>query len=178
MLTITGDIYSMYFRNIAILIVILLWVYGCGQDAPIIDEPTTPLEIGFQLAPNAPAQSDITRIDLTVSSPDIEEPRLFSITQINQAGRSATGQIEIPISESVTFSVKAFEGACPALGGLLENVNITPDRTARIIIRLSTLQIIVGVRSAQAQLSVGGSYEVDVFVEDAPRLTAITCQLE
>ncbi len=142
-----------------------------------MDKPTTPLEIGFQLAPNAPAQSDITRIELTVSSPDIEEPQLFPITNINQAGRTATGLIEIPVSESVTFAVKAFEGACPALSGLLENVNVAPDRTAPIIIRLSTIQIVVGVRSAQAQLSVGNRYEVDVFVEDAPGLTAFTCEL-
>ena len=167
----------MYFRNTLILTTILLWIYGCGQDTPFVGESTTPLEIGFQLAPDAPAQSNITRIDLTVSSPDLDEPRFFPITNINQSARTATGFIEIPVSESVTFSVKAFEGECPALSGLLENTEIAPDRAAPIIIRLSAIQIAVGVRSTQTQLSVGSRYGVEVYVEDAPRLTAFTCVL-
>lgn len=167
----------MCFRNIIILAIILLCVCGCGQDAPFMNEPTAQLEIGFQLAPEAPAQSDITRIEITISSPDIDVPQLFPIADINLAERTARGLIQVPVSENVDFSVRAFEGDCPALSGLRENVDIEPDRTAPVIIVLSPVQIIVGVRSVQDQLSVGSRYEVEVYVEDAPRVTAFTCEL-
>ena len=64
------------------------------------------------------------------------------------------------------------------MSGLLENVDISSDRTTPVIIKLSAIQIIVGVRSTQTQLSVGSRYEVEVYIEDAPRLTAFTCELE
>lgn len=168
----------MYLRKIVFLTISLLCVYGCGQDSVLVGNSTAPLEIGFQLAPGAPAQSNITRIELTVSTPDIDEPLFFPIVNINQADRTASGVIPVPISESVTFSVRAFEGDCPALSGLVENINIASGRTAPLIIRLSPTQIIIGLRSQQEQLSVGSRYEVEVHVEDAPRLTAFTCQLK
>lgn len=168
----------MYLRKIAFLTISLLCVYGCGQDSVLVGDSTAPLEIGFQLAPSAPAQSNITRVELTVSTPDIDEPLFFPIVNINQADRTASDLIRVPISESVTFSVRAFEGDCPALSGLVENVNITSDRTAPLIIRLSPMPIIISLRSQQEQLSVGSRYEVEVHIEDAPRLTAFTCELE
>ena len=164
-------------RNVIFLAILLLCFYGCGQDAPLTDKSTTQLAVGFSLAPGAPAQSDITRIDLTVSSPDLDGPQLFPITNIDQAGRTARGLIQLPVSEDVTFSARAFEGECPVLGGLLESIAINSDSTAPIVISLSALQIVIGVRSEQEQLSVGDSYVVEVYVEDAPRLTALTCEL-
>lgn len=168
----------MHLKKIAFLTISLLCVYGCGQDSLLVGNSTAPLEIGFQLAPGAPAQSNITRIDLTVSTPDIDEPLFFPIVNVNQADHTASGLIEVPISESMTFSVRAFQGDCPSLSGLVENVNIAQGRTAPLIIRLSPMQIIIGLRSQQEQLSVGSRYEVEVYVENAPRLTAFTCQLE
>ena len=40
------------------------------------------------------------------------------------------------------------------------------------------MPIIISLRSQQEQLSVGSRYEVEVHIEDAPRLTAFTCELE
>ena len=168
----------MCLRNIGFLIVLFLCVYGCGQDAPLVDDPTTPLNIGFSLAPGAPAQLNITLIELAVSTPDMIEPHISSITDIDQAGHTARGAIQAPVASSVTFSVRAFEGDCPALAGLLENVEITPDRSDPIDITLTPIQIIVGVRAEQDQLTVGSRYEVEVYIEDAPELVALTCELE
>ncbi len=171
----------MCLRTIAFLIALLFGVYGCGQDAPLVDEPTTPLKIGFSLAPGAPAQLNITLIELAVSTPDMTEPHKFSITDIteaDQAERTKRVPIQVPVASSVTFSARAFEGECPVLAGLLENVEITPDRSAPINIALTAVQIVVGVRAEQDQLTVGSRYEVEVYIENAPELVALTCELE
>jgi hypothetical protein len=106
------------------------------------------------------------------------EPHKSSITDIDQAGRTASGLVRVPVASSVTFSARAFEGECPVLAGLLENVEITPDRSAPITITLTPVQIVVGVRAERDQLTVGSRYEVEVYIEDAPELVALTCELE
>jgi len=165
-------------RNIAFSVLILFCAIGCGHDAPLIDEPTAQLQIGLCLAPGALEQTNITRIELAVSTPDTDEPQLFLITSINQEERTASGLIRVPTSKSATFSARAFEGRCAVLSGLLENVEIASDGSAPIVITLAPIQAVVGIRSAQAQLSVGSRYELEVYVEDAPELFAFTCELE
>jgi hypothetical protein len=169
---------DLYLKSIILLTILILYASGCGQDSALIDDPTIPLGIEFHPAPGAALQTNLSRIELTVSVPDMDEPLIFPITDINSETRTARGSIRVPVGSGISFFVRAFEGDCPALSGLLENVEITPDRTAPISIRLDIIQIIIGVRSQQDQLSVGSDYVVEVYIEDTPRLFAFTCELE
>lgn len=143
-----------------------------------MDKQVTPLQIGFRLAPEAPAQTSITRIELTISSDDLSEPLFLPITNINNEARSASGLIQVPFMENVAFSVKAFEGSCPVLSGLLENIDIVSDMSIPIVINLSPVQTIIGIRSVQSEINNGSIYSADVYIEDAPELLGFTCELE
>ena len=158
------------------LMIPLLCALGCGQDGSLIDSPTVQPKIEFYLAPGASTQFNITKIELTVSAPDIDEPLLFPITNINREERTARDTIEVPVGSDRTFRVRAFEENCPVLSGLLENVEVTQN--APIIITLAPIQIVIGIRSEQDQLNVGDTYVLEVYVEDAPKLFAFTCELE
>ena len=170
----------MYLRNVGFLIVFLFSVHGCGQDAPSIDKPTALLGIGLRLAPEVPTQFNVTLIEIAISTPDMAEPEVTLIREedIDQGARAASIQLSVPVASSVTFSVRAFEGDCPVFGGILENENIDSARTAPINITLDVIDIVVGVRAEQDILSVGDRYELEVYVEDAPGLVSLTCELE
>ena len=167
----------MSLRNIAFLIMFVLCIYGCGQDSTLTEESVAPLQIGFDFAPEAPAQNNITLIELTASAPDFDEPLIFSITNIDNNAHTARGLIQMPVAEDVTLSARAFEGKCPVLSGLLGNLDISSDTSSSTII-LSPIQTVIGVRSGQDELNVGSTYSLDVFIEDAPELMYFTCGLE
>ena len=164
-----------YLRGI-VLLMILLWISGCGEDNGLIDNSAAPLKMEFRLAPGGTAQVNVTSIELTVSGPEIDEPRSYSITDIDPAQGTARGLISVPVGSGMTFSARAFELGCPALSGIRENVEIIPGGT--ITIELGPIQIKIGVRSEQAQVSVGTNYVLEVYIEDAPSVFALTCELE
>jgi hypothetical protein len=166
-----------YLRGI-IPLMILLWVSGCGEDNVLTGSSAAPLKMEFRLAPSVSAQVNVTSIELTVSGPEIGEPRSYQITDINPAESTARGLIRVPVGSGMTFSARAFEVGCPALSGIRENVEIIPDENPPISIDLGPIQINVGVRSQQAQVSVGTNYDLEVYIEDAPSLFAFTCELE
>ncbi len=166
-----------YLRGIVSLM-ILLWISGCGEDNVLTSSSAAPLKMEFHLAPSASAQVSVTSIELTVSDPDIDVPRSYSITDINPAENTARGLIRVPVGSGMIFSARAFEGECPALSGIRENVEIIPDENPPISIELGPIQINVGVRSQQAQVSAGANYVLEVYIEDAPSLFALTCELE
>jgi hypothetical protein len=166
-----------YLRGI-IPLMILLWVSGCGEDNVLTGSSVAPLKMEFRLAPSVSAQVNVTSIELTVSGPEIGEPRSYQITDINPAESTARGLIRVPVGSGMTFSARAFEVGCPALSGIRENVEIIPDENPPISIDLGPIQINVGVRSQQAQVSVGTNYDLEVYIEDAPSLFAFTCELE
>jgi len=166
-----------YLRGI-IPLMILLWVSGCGEDNVLTGNSAAPLKMEFRLAPSVSAQVNVTSIELTVSGPEIGEPRSYQITDINPAENTARGLISVPVGSGMTFSARAFEVECPALSGIRENVEIIPDENPPISIELGPIQISIGVRSQQAQLSVGTNYDLEVYIEDAPSLFAFTCELE
>lgn len=161
-----------------VLLMILLWISGCGEDNSLIDNSAAPLKMEFRLAPSDTAQVNVTSIELTVSGPDMDEPRLYSITDIDPAESTARGLIRVPVGSGMRFSARAFEGECPALSGIRENVEITPDENPPVSIDLGPIQINIGVRSEQTQLSAGANYVLEVYIEDAPSLFAFTCELE
>jgi hypothetical protein len=166
-----------YLRGIVSLM-ILLWVSGCGKDNVLTGNSAAPLKMEFRMAPSVSAQVNVTSIELTVSGPDMDEPRLYQITDISPAESTARGLISVPVGSGMTFSARAFEAGCPALSGIRENVEIIPDENPPISIELGPIQINVGVRSQQAQVSVGANYDLEVYIEDAPSLFAFTCELE
>ncbi len=170
----------MYSRNIALftLAILVFSIFGCGQDTHLTGDPAVPLGIEFCLAPGAASQASLTRMELTVSSPDMDEPLFFPITDVNSETRTARASITVPVGNNVTFFVKAFEEDCPALSGLLENVEVTPDRAAPVTIILAPIQIVIGIRSQQEQLNLGNNYVLEIYIEDAPRLFSFTCELE
>ena len=166
----------MRFKSSAIVTILLFCIYGCGQDASTVDDSTIPLRIEFRLAPDAPAQSSITAIELTVSAPDMDDPLIFQITDINQEQRSAREFITLPAVDNMTFSVVAFEGDCRMFSGLRENVS--PVEGDSVEISLAPIPIVIGIRVEQEQLSVGTPCRLEVYIEDAPPLFALTCELE
>ena len=170
----------MHLKIPIILLILLFCIYGCERDTAIMDNSNVPLRIEFRLAPDAQAQSNITAIELTVSAPDMDEPRLFRMTDIDQEERTAMELITVPVVENMTFAVDAFEGNCttPTFNGLLENVNISPDLSAPIEILLTPIPIVIGIRVEQDQLSVGAPCKVEIYIENAPPLFALTCELE
>lgn len=166
-----------YLRGIVSLM-ILLWVSGCGEDNGLIDNSAAPLKMEFRLAPGGTAQVNVTSIELTVSGPEIDEPLSYSITDINPAESTARGLISVPVGSGMTFSARAFEVGCPALSGIRENVEIIPGENPPVSIDLGPIQINIGVRSEQAQVSAGANYVLEVYIEDAPSVFAFTCELE
>lgn len=169
---------AMRLKSPIILLILLFCIYGCERDTSIMDDSDVPLRIEFRLAPGAQAQCNITAIELTVSAPDMDEPRLFRITDINREERTARELITVPAVENMTFSVDAFEGDCRTFSGLLESVNISPDVDAPIEILLTPIPIVIGIRAEQDQLSVGAPCKVEIYIENAPALFALTCELE
>ncbi len=98
----------------------LLCVLGCGGDDFLIDRPTAFSKIQFALAPTAFRQEpNITRIELTISSPDME-PQIHLITNIDREKRLATSSFSLPVDSTITFSAEAFEGDKLTLHGRLE----------------------------------------------------------
>jgi len=168
----------MHLKIPIILLILLFCIYGCERDTSIMDDSNVPLRIEFRLAPGAQAQSNITAIELTVSAPGMDEPRLFRITDINQEERSARELITVPAVENMTFLVDAFEGDCRTFSGLLESVNIRPDAGAPIEILLTPIPIVIRIQVEQDQLSVGAPCKVEIYIENAPPLFALTCELE
>ncbi len=166
-----------YLRGIVSLM-ILLWVSGCGEDNVLTNSSVTPLKMEFHLAPTVSMQVSVTSIELTVSGPDMDEPRLYQVTDINPAESTARGLISVPVGSGMIFSARAFEGECPALSGIRENVQIISGDNPTISIELGPIQINIGVRSEQTQLSAGANYVLEVYIEDAPSLFAFTCELE
>ena len=166
-----------YLRGIVSLM-ILLWISGCGEDNGLIDNSAAPLKMEFRMAPSVSAQVSVTSVELTVSGPDMDEPRSYQITNINPAESTASGLISVPVGSGMTFSARAFEVECPALSGIRENVEIIPGENPPVSIDLGPIKINVGVRSEQAQLSAGTNYDLEVYIEDAPSLFAFTCELE
>lgn len=166
----------MRYKSPVIIIILFLCFYGCGQDASTVDDSNIPLRIEFRLAPGAAAQSNVTSIELTVSAPAISEPLIFQITDVNQEERSARELITLPAVNNMNFSVVAFEGDCRILSGLRENVS--PAAGDSVEISLSPIPIIIGVRVEQEQLNVGTPCRLEVYIEDAPPLFALTCELE
>lgn len=159
-----------------ILLILLFCIYGCERDTSIMDNSNMPLRIEFRFAPGLQAQSNITAIELTVSAPDMEEPRVFRITGIDQEERTARKLITVPMVDSMTFSVDAFEDDCRTYSGLLENFNPNADDPVEIL--LSPIPIIIGIRAEQEQLSAGAPFNLEVYIENAPPLFALTCELE
>jgi hypothetical protein len=120
---------------------------------------------------------EVSNIELTVSSPELDAPRVFKLEKIDTGGRSAKTSIKIPLVNSLNFSAKAFQGNCPKLSGKLENVKIAVDQTTPVVIKLDPIQIIIGVRSSQKKLTVGDTYTAEVFINDSPGIFAFTCEL-
>jgi len=166
-----------YLRGI-IPLMIMLWVSGCGENNGLIDNSAAPLTMEFRMAPSVSAQVSVTSVELTVSGPDMDEPRSYQITDINPAENTARGLISVPVGSGMTFSARAFEVECPALSGIRENVEIIPGENPPVSIDLGPIKINVGVRSEQAQVSAGTNYDLEVYIEDAPSLFAFTCELE
>ena len=167
----------MYLRIALLLIALLFYIPGCGEDTSLTDGATTPLEIGFRLAPDVVTQSIITRVEITVSWPEMEEPRVFQITDINAEEGVARGLIRVPLLRDLTFSVKAFEGDCFIYSGSLE-WDVVANEDAIVPIELTPVEIAIGIRSGQDQLGVEDTYYLEVYLEDAPPLFAFTCELE
>lgn len=168
--------YIMYMKNIAFLTIFLLF-FGCGrdaQDAYYTGSPTVPLKAEFYLSPDA---SNITNIQINVSSPDMETQSI-EISDIDAEQRTARGTIQLPVGIKVSFYAKAFEGDCPVLKGSAEDIEVLPADNAPVIIQLGPVQFIISLRSNQTQMSIEDNYSLEVYLEDASRLAAFTCQLE
>jgi hypothetical protein len=167
-------------KHTIFLIIILLSIFGCGEDSLFTDELTVQPRIEFRLAPGnqrALEEYEITKIELTASAPDIDESLLFEITDINNEERSAVDSIDVPESSNMTFYATAFQGDKPILSSLEENVDITQEHT--IIIELSPIQpIVIGMRPEQAQLNVGETHPLEIYIEHASKLSAFNCELE
>lgn len=68
-------------KSFLFIIIILSCVYGCGQDQHISDSSASHQKIEFCLAPNAPLQTSITKINLTISVPG-EVVTLFDVVEV------------------------------------------------------------------------------------------------
>jgi hypothetical protein len=170
--------FSFAYLRCIVSLMILLWISGCGEDNGLTDNSAAPLKMEFRLAPGGTAQVNVTSIELTVSGPEIDEPLSYSITDINPAESTARGLISVPAGSGMTFSARAFEVGCPALSGIRENVEIISGENPPVSIDLGPIQINIGVRSEQAQVSAGANYVLEVYIEDAPSVFAFTCELE
>lgn len=170
-------IHKSFSKWLVYLILVIPFVAGCGHDEKYEDNSYANVKLQLQAAPGVLQQVSVTSIDIIITSPELTEPRIFKITDINPAENSARTSIRVPLVNSLNFSVKAFQGECPVLSGILENVQLTPNQTAPLVIRLSHVQIIIGVRSNQAQVNVGENYSAEVFIEDAPKIYSFTCEL-
>lgn len=169
----------MYSKNIIFLMVLILWALGCGQDNLVVDNSTAKINIAFQLAPGASMQSNINKIEVTVSAPDIES-RSIEITGINKDTHSVIGSIMVPVGINRTFKAKALDAdGSPVFSGLSENVEITDTNIPIIIpIQLTLAPIIIGIQSQQKKLNLGDNYTVEMYFNDTPKLFAFTCELE
>jgi len=161
-----------------LLVFLLLSALGCGDDDPLVGEATVTPNIQFHLAPAALSQEavNITRIELTVSAPDITPPIEVVFTDVDVANRAARGTVSVPAGRNRTFLAKAFDGDCPVLRGGAENVDVGRD-APEIVLALEPATLIIGVRTVVSQLSFGEMGAVEVYIEDAPPLFGFTCEL-
>ena len=159
------------------IILIIFCFFGCSRDEKYEDNPYTDVKLEFLTAPGVLQQVSVNSIELIVSSPELPEPRIIKITNISPTERSAKTSFKIPLVNSLNFSAKAYQGECPVLGGMLENVKLAPNQTNPVVIKLNLLQIIMGIRSSQEQLNSGEIYNAEIYIKDAPRVFSFTCEL-
>jgi hypothetical protein len=168
-----------YMKHAVPLLMLALFACGCGQDEAMIGKSETPVKIGFCLAPDALAQADITRIELRISISDSDEALHFRRIDIDPEERNARETVLLPIGESLTFSVRAFDMDHPVLSGLREKVVLGPDENEPVVINLSLIQTVIGVRiePEQNQVKPGDTFVAEIYVSDAYRLAVFTCEL-
>jgi len=172
-----------YSKYIAILLMPVLLICGCGQDTPLGDKSEIPATIGFCLAPNITLQASITKIEITVSAFDSGDlkflPLIVSVEGKDSEAQLIETSILLPVEEALNISIKAFQSDCPVLSGFLENVVIGTDEYEPVInIELSPIQTVIDIRSEQDKVKLGETYVLEVYVEDASELIAFTCELE
>ena len=162
-----------------LLTIIIFCVPGCGSDTGLTDRPAGVSQIQFTIASSASAQErpNITRIELLVSAPDIEDPTPVPISNIDVEGRVAEDVISVPVGVDRTFSATAFDGECPVLKGESAGVEVAAENAIPVEIELRDIQIIVGIRSEADGFSVGDPVTISVYVADAPQLFGFTCEL-
>jgi hypothetical protein len=166
-----------YIARCKVLFIVVLMIAGCSyNDAE--NNGTANLTIGFQLAPNIAQQVNITKIELTITAPDITKPKVFQITNIDASNRTAIGEIKVPIGVGRTFHVKSYDGEYPILDGLLENVTITSEEITPLIINLTPIKAILSLNTDKDKLKVGDSLVVDFRIDDAPMVFGFTGELE
>ncbi len=102
--------------------------------------------------------------------------------QVSHTGREEQfieTSIQLPVVIPAELTVTAFESGCPILefGGKIE---IDPDEDGPIIIpiELSPLQMVFGMRSEQDRVSLGDTYVLDIYVQNAFRLVGFACELD
>jgi len=170
----------MNLKHTIFLVMLPLSVLGCSEDSPSTDALTVRPRIEFRLAPGTQRtleEYEITKIELTVSAPDINESLLFEITDIDNEEHSAMDSIDVPESSNMTFYATAFQGDKPMLSSSKENVDITQEHT--ITIELAPIQpIVIGMRPEEVQLNVGDTYPLEIYIEHASKLSAFNCELE
>jgi len=163
-------------RYLAFLALFVLCL-GCGEDEKALDDPYANLKFEFHTAP-LQQKLEITNIEIDITSSELEQPLNFTIKDIDSAARSARASIKIPVVSSLNLSAKAFKGKCPILKGKRENIVIKPSiQKTPLVIDLSPIQIYIGVRSAQEQINNGDTYTAELYINDAPGISALTCEL-
>ncbi|MBD3182132.1 hypothetical protein GF312_07565 [Candidatus Poribacteria bacterium] len=168
----------MAFRIVNFIIIIsIISTFGCGQDNHIQRNTEDQHSISFHLSPDTPAQNNVTEIELKITVSDAE-PEFLRITNVNPGQHTARTSISVPVESSITLSAIAFDGICPVLRGNLENLEVSPEQNSPITIVLNPVQAVIGIRSNQQQISPGENWDVEIYIEDAPKLLAVTMELQ